>query len=853
MRAHTNISRKERNTLVLTDFKGADFSSSPLDVKSNRAIVMRNFINENGVNQKRFGWRESWKGLNHEGAINGIYEWCGHLFEQPPNVLRQSRSLLIHAGHRIYKYHFYDNTSNNLLPVVGNNILWEGAYDNTTFTYPADVRSQAFISNGKMYIIGIGTILCYDGSAITEITENAYIPTTTISINEDESQGTRASFEAVNMLTPHRKNTLLGTSEMGKTWTLDAKIDTLVSIEYTTKEGSYYVKYELLPTGINGSLKSMSRWVMNNGDYGQDESYVPVSEAGSYDNNSPEGHGRITLNVPTPPIIEGADNITVHFTHTVEGYIDRIKKCKFGCLFGANGNNDRLFLSGNIDYPNVEFYSAAGDFSYFPDQNTVTLGSSTPITGMVRLSDGAMAVLKKHNYQEATIYYATGEYDTAKTDSGQVVNMTAIFRHSAGGIGEGLVSSRACVNFLGDPLILSPNGVQGILLSQNVSTTERYTRERSRLIDAELKTKNLDSAQAVVYKNRCYIAVDDVCYVADARYKFVHEDDIDGSYNYEWWYWDNMPVRVWGVVGGKLCFGRADGKICFFYNGFQDKEDIEHDGAVSMANGGITHETNAFKEGDKITFGRTLHAVIETEAQANGTYLEILDRDWVVDGREVLVTAQGEVALEVGKKYTICNVDYGKMRHQLSYNGEVIEIGDGAVDLYIEVNEAIVARDDGSHAWLKLTNEGKEMYLARYNDEPITDITISARREQNVVAEWYTTMFDLGTNMYSKTLERISAATEGTTGGAIKIGYVTRQTEDMVNLRVKGVNSIDLNNFAFDDFVFDSTFANSYTRYVNVRNFNYIMFRFLSDNDKNCAVHNLTIQYKINNLNKGVK
>lgn len=851
MRAHTNISRKERNTLVLKDFLGADFSSSPLSVRSNRATVMRNFINENGVNQKRNGWEEIefpeyidayGNVIKPSGDINGIFEWYGDVRQSPPMETKQKRHLLVHAGKYIYRYTFVNGTSNNTIQwkVDENPIIWT----NPTYTYD---RSQVFYMNKKMYIIGLGGILEYDGDTIQEVTP--YTPTTTISINHDEAQGTRASFEGVNMLTPHRKNTLLGTSEKGKTWTLDAKIDTLVSIEYTTKEGSYYVKYELLPKGINGSLESRSRWVMTNGDYDQDESYVSVPEAGSYDNNSPEGHGRITLKVPTPPIIEGADNITVHFTHTVEGYIDRIKKCKFGCLFGANGNNDRLFLSGNIDYPNVEFYSAAGDFGYFPDQNTVTLGSSIPITGMVRLSDGAMAVLKKPNTQEATIYYATGEYDTAKTESGQVVNMTAIFRHSAGGIGEGLVSSRACVNFLGDPLIVSPNGVQGILLSQNVSTTERYTRERSRLIDEELKSKNLYSAQAVVYKNRCYIAVDGVCYVADARYKFVPADDIDGSYNYEWWYWDNIPVRVWATIGDELWFGTGDGKVCCFRSGYIDTSKVYFDEvSFSIQDGGIVYSGYGLAVGDKLAFSKPIHAIIEADVNATDGVFEIQDRDWIVDGQEVVV----EGGLTAGAVYTVTDVDYGTMTHRLMLNGEYVNAS-GTFSFYVVVNEGIIADISNNLLKLKLVPEGKTLSLQKYNDENWSGIQVTGRREQNVVAEWYTPMFDLGTNMYSKTLERISASTEGTTSGAIKIGYITRQTEDMVNLKVKGVNSIDLSNFAFDDFVFDSSFANSYTRYVNVRNFNYIMFRFVSDNDKNCAVHNMTIQYKINKLNKGVK
>ena len=73
MRARTNISLKDRKSLTLSDFKGVDFSSSPLRVKNNRATSMRNFINEYGVNKKRNGWNEV---LKFEGSqINGIFQF----------------------------------------------------------------------------------------------------------------------------------------------------------------------------------------------------------------------------------------------------------------------------------------------------------------------------------------------------------------------------------------------------------------------------------------------------------------------------------------------------------------------------------------------------------------------------------------------------------------------------------------------------------------------------------------------------------------------------------------------------------------------------------------------------------
>ena len=72
MRVNTNVSNKTRRELVLDDFKGVDFSSSPLKVSGSRASFASNLICDNGVNHKRPGWEQV---LKLEGNINGMYEY----------------------------------------------------------------------------------------------------------------------------------------------------------------------------------------------------------------------------------------------------------------------------------------------------------------------------------------------------------------------------------------------------------------------------------------------------------------------------------------------------------------------------------------------------------------------------------------------------------------------------------------------------------------------------------------------------------------------------------------------------------------------------------------------------------
>ena len=117
MRASSHIQLKERKQLTLENFKGVDFSSSPLRVHSNRASNMRNFINEYGVNRKRNGWNELFRIEDIDGnaqPINGIFQF----------IKGKRKDLLVHAGNRIYRivkeggeYSFVDITlSSSYLP-----------------------------------------------------------------------------------------------------------------------------------------------------------------------------------------------------------------------------------------------------------------------------------------------------------------------------------------------------------------------------------------------------------------------------------------------------------------------------------------------------------------------------------------------------------------------------------------------------------------------------------------------------------------------------------------------------------------------------------------------------------------
>ena len=833
MRAKTNISIKKKHTLTFDNFRGVDYSSSPLKVHSNRASSMRNLINEYGVNHKRPGWDEVCK-----IAIEGIAQRINGIFQYENG---SHKVLLVHAGNRFYKI------KENSIVCISNN----KAYSNNIL----DQRSQCFINKGKAYIVGCGDYLVYgswdDGATyeLRRVVDNAYIPTTTISIDNDAitDDTARASLDDINLLCSLRKNQLLGTDAYPATWTLDSK---------KIKEGS-----EVL---VSIELADGKKELISNGN----KLYIDGEAVGSVDFEN----GKITIDISTAPPTENRDNIIVTFDPDGEDLSDRITKCTFGVLFGVGGNTDRLFISGNPDFPNIDFHSESDDYTYFSALSTASFGTdSVAINGYARLSDSTLVIYKEESDTEAGIFYRTGSYREEYDSAGKLSEQRAVFPITAGSIGEGVVSRYACANFSGDTIMLSRNGVFGIVLGNNVATNERYVRERSYLINEKLKEYDLSEAVGIVYNNRYYLSVGGGdCFVADSRFKYSGENDIDGSYNYEWWHWDNVSARVWAKIDGALYFGTDNGQICKFDNvEYTDRTyETTDDGDISLD---VSKNHFSYKEygleetlneNDIITFVadekyKNIFALFERNLTvSNGAIIATEEEiDPIYEEIEVYADNVGNSGLQVGKKYYTTEVDKGSCTYRLKDEaGNIVYLNGGGFNLYtlISGKELYITNITNYYFQVTKNKEGsKPLTLSSYNGETPTVIKAKLIHRNNVVAEWYSPVLDLGTNVSSKTLFRMAITTEPEVNGQITFGYETREVARLVE--AKGIHVFSFDNLSFDNFTFDTGFATSYTRLIKERNFNYILFRFISDNEYDAAVNGFSIVYNIHKNNKGVQ
>lgn len=844
-----------RGSWEVKDLRGVDFSSSPMEVSPRRASQAVNFINEAGITQKRNGWAQQCRVVK-DGVpqrINGIFEY----------VDGEHKEVLVHAGTRLYRLNKTEAGSIYTMTDVTQSCTYAPAA--LDLSRLKDTRSQAFLQGGKMYWIGAGDYLVYgswDGGQSYELrrvydNEDTYIPKTTINIGSTTMNGIdiRASLDAVNYMTGWRRNGLCGPRKdpniqapYGEYY-LDTSIDenTVVELEAIGDDG----KINVYRTGE----KEDDPDAFNDGFNNKNGSRI-ISRA----------EGRIRL-VGIGATSGTDDNVTVTFRHREEGYENRIESCEFGVLFGVSGNTDRLFLAGNPEFPNVDFYSAMDDYTYFEDINTVSMGSDGyRVLGYSRLADNTMAIFKEKSQTEASIFYRTGYYKDFYNADGSLDEALSIFPTTAGNIGETVISRHACADFGGDSLILSENGVFGIVLTDNVTTATRYTRERSLSINARLrKEPNLSNAVSISYKGRYYLAVNGHCYVADARYRYSAYDALDGAYQYEWWYLDNIPAHVWAEMDGALWFGTEDGRLCCFDDQYTDR--IFHD----LATGEMTLDEDQecifyssaigfdIRNGDELrVLGGTLHSVYAPSVTVKGGRLFVSPSEIisVYEGAEVYCDRISGAALQLHTKYTVDDVDLGDCSFALlDKSGATVAAGNGTARLCSRHTATLYLSDvdaDACSFGLKEHPDAKELDLALYNGEGSGLLTARVTRAQNVKAEWVTSINDLGSAEYTKRLHGMMVVVERGTSGEMRFGYESRFGPSLD--QVYGVaDAFSWSDFSFIDFTFDAGFARSFNVRLMERGVNFVAMRLTSDTDKPCAINRMAIQYEVTRKTRGVR
>jgi hypothetical protein len=249
--------------------------------------------------------------------------------------------------------------------------------------------------------------------------------------------------------------------------------------------------------------------------------------------------GKISFTkAPNIPLTDGQDNVKVEFKKTVEGYRESILKCNILQVF-----DNRVFFSGNPDFPNVMWHCSLNDPSYVSDQDFYREGlDNAQIKGMVA-GNNALWVFREPSEANTTVFY---HVPTIDNEYGKIYPSS----HSSVTIG----CVGGAINFGDDIIFFSDRGMEGI--SGDI-TTEQVVAHRSSLVDRKLIAESgYEDMILEEWEGYLMVFIGNRVYLADSRTAFTNENHIE----YEFYLWElNKSVRCARVHGGILYLGTDDG------------------------------------------------------------------------------------------------------------------------------------------------------------------------------------------------------------------------------------------------------------------------------------------------------
>lgn len=417
-----------------------------------------------------------------------------------------------------------------------------------------DAKSVSFVVGNALYILDGKNYLRYakksDGEEfeLRDVRDFATIPTRYVGIvptGDAPNGGTEK--EQRNLLSPYFKATYYADGE-NATFPLKAEV------RYTENIATDFIVY------VYGNRQTIS-----------DFTYDKAKNAIVFNSGS----------IPKKPSDAGFSEETYGVVITARyadaPAADDIAKELLGCTLCAIFDN-RVFFSGNPDFPNRVWFSVLNDPQFFGSDNWVDDGiGNARVTGMIPVAN-ALAVLKENAMHEGAVYY----HSPSVVEGDDIV--TKVYPSEQGLAGIGCLG--ACTNYLDDPVFVSPRGLEAI--GQLSVRYERALEHRSTLVDAYLTRENLKNAFICEWNRYLLLFVDGKMYMADSRQKYS-----DGAtVQYEWYYCEGIGVyegqttdkKTGAMTGGEfkpasvavnlsenIFFGTTNGVVCCFNF---DKRDV---------------------------------------------------------------------------------------------------------------------------------------------------------------------------------------------------------------------------------------------------------------------------------------
>ncbi len=258
--------------------------------------------------------------------------------------------------------------------------------------------------------------------------------------------------------------------------------------------------------------------------------------------------------IPPKPLEDGDSNVIITYSKTESDNQDRINKCTIITEF-----DNRIFFSGNFNYPNTVFHSELEDPRYIRDSAYYPIGLDLAPVKCLIPGNGILWVFKETIQNYSNAYYMTPTIDSTYGKTYPSVK---------GNISTGCVSTG--INFNDDICFFSKRGLEAI--GDNLGD-DQILDHRSSLVDSKLISCNgYKNIKLVEYKGYLMCLVDSKIFLADSRCLY---EKTSNKVEYEWFYWE-LPFNINYITEyqNDLYLANSDGKIYILEGNTDDGNDI---------------------------------------------------------------------------------------------------------------------------------------------------------------------------------------------------------------------------------------------------------------------------------------
>lgn len=551
--------------------------------------------------------------------------------------------------------------------------------------------------------------------------------------------------------------------------------------------------------------------------------------------------------------------IKVLFRAENKGERNYITKCTFGQRFGYNGNSDRLFLSGNPDYPNYDFMSESNNPLYFPSDGISVFGDYASITGYARLSDNSQAILKEKQGRDCTVYIRRGGYTT----NGINIGGENISQRSANFYLDGSFSADGCaspysIGFLnGAPIFLSNNGIKTLKTSVNKANESRYTLDISLSIRELLKGVDLKKVSAVNYKDFYLLSVGDRVLVAK-------EGETFSSGQCEWWTLKGLDATCLAVIEGELYFGNSGGGLCRLNDGYTDYfiENLRS-GHISLTPESQYVEISSklkVELGSRIYLVGNLFKLKQSEVRRELDKLYVGDEIiYYVEGEKIYIDKSEVLGQEWDAEYEVREINTDEGTFSIYCDGKKIEpVNTVLYHLYTRVDSKSLYVTEKKSSVLPSSPDIITL-SERENGNPIVFTSLKSAltfdrgyiiTKKAVEAEWKSLDLNFGNSSRLKNIYGVSFDYSSNSKGSVELLCYSERAEQ--RLSYSNCAKYDLSIGSLYRFGFEGGLRkNCYLR-CRLKGVTHARVVLLSNDGKEFEFKNLSIEYSFMGKNGGV-